>query len=575
MVFRARRLVRDLGPGGPSRWKQRENSEAPLLARSETVLWSDPNPAERDLTAGKIENLRVALRGLDRLFIPPGEVFSFWKQVGPPLRLRGFVRGREVREGCIIPNIGGGLCQLSNALHDAALRAGIEIVERHAHTRVIPGSLAEQDRDATVFWNYVDLRFRAPARSGIWIRAEMGAENLVVEFRGDPSLEPDPGDESPEDCDAGLRARARNCLTCGVDTCFRSQPTTVADVRHGRRAILVDAHWPEHADWIENSEPPSENDTLLFPLDGKRTGKANYAWETAGFGRVAEARWATLRRSWLLRNCPPQGRELQERLLRGDRGLARHFARNLGPEYAHLVVAQNLLPHLWETGILGGRSFDVLMTRLPMPALQSVLDDAAERHPESDTLGDFRVDDSLAEAESRALARATRIITPHTEIAALFPNRAVLVPWAVPDRDQTSASRNDLAPTLFFPASALGRCGIYLLRDALGEIGWDDEVWIGGMASDGGSPLGEKIRSRIVGPADHARAGLIVLPAYVAHQPRRLLEGLARGIPVIATTACGLPEQEGLTLIPPGDSTALATAIRTRLPAYSSSSPVP
>ena len=75
--------------------------------------------------------------------------------------MRGFVKGRELREGCIIPNVGGGLCQVSNALYDAALQAGHEIVERHAHTQVIAGSLAEQGRDATVFWNYVDLRFRS------------------------------------------------------------------------------------------------------------------------------------------------------------------------------------------------------------------------------------------------------------------------------------------------------------------------------------------------------------------------------------------------------------------------------
>ena len=41
-----------------------------------------------------------------------------------------------------------------------ALDAGAVIVERHAHTRVVPGSAAERGQDATVFWNYVDLRCR-------------------------------------------------------------------------------------------------------------------------------------------------------------------------------------------------------------------------------------------------------------------------------------------------------------------------------------------------------------------------------------------------------------------------------
>jgi len=63
--------------------------------------------------------------------------------VGARRALRGFVAGRELREGCVIPSLGGGLCQLSNALYDAALKAGVEIVERHAHSQVIPASLAE------------------------------------------------------------------------------------------------------------------------------------------------------------------------------------------------------------------------------------------------------------------------------------------------------------------------------------------------------------------------------------------------------------------------------------------------
>jgi hypothetical protein len=36
-----------------------------------------------------------------------------------------------------------------------------ELLERHAHSRRPPGSRAAEGSDATVAWNYVDLRFRA------------------------------------------------------------------------------------------------------------------------------------------------------------------------------------------------------------------------------------------------------------------------------------------------------------------------------------------------------------------------------------------------------------------------------
>ena len=96
------------------------------------------------LLAGKVHNLRLAVKKLDGLEISGGEVFSFWKNVGQASRLKGFVVGRELREGCIIPNVGGGLCQISNALYDAALKANFEIVERHAHSQIVEGSLAER-----------------------------------------------------------------------------------------------------------------------------------------------------------------------------------------------------------------------------------------------------------------------------------------------------------------------------------------------------------------------------------------------------------------------------------------------
>ncbi len=148
-------------------------------AWSESVSRLDSGGAEqRALVLGKIENLRVALRSIHGVQVAQGGVFSFWTQVGRARRSRGYVEGRELREGCIIPAIGGGLCQLSNGLYQAALDAGLAIIERHAHSQVIPGSAAEAGRDATVFWNYIDLRFNAdePFR----IEAELDKDQLRV-----------------------------------------------------------------------------------------------------------------------------------------------------------------------------------------------------------------------------------------------------------------------------------------------------------------------------------------------------------------------------------------------------------
>jgi len=144
-------------------------ADARLLAKDEHRLYSTDVPQERDLELGKVQNLRVAASAVDGIVVAPGEIFSFWLAAGRPRRSNGYVTGRELRGGCMIPSVGGGICQLTNALSRVAHTAGMEILERHSHTAHPPGFFIDDLTDATVFWNYIDFRFRSP------IRARLGA----------------------------------------------------------------------------------------------------------------------------------------------------------------------------------------------------------------------------------------------------------------------------------------------------------------------------------------------------------------------------------------------------------------
>ena len=153
-----------------------------MIARSVTPLWSDPSLSEQAMQLGKVHNLRRAAFRARRLVLAPGQVFSFWRQVGRATRARGFAPGRMLREGCMMPAIGGGLCQLSNALYDVALKAGCRILERHAHSfrfRVRPRPTG---RDATVAWNYVDLRFATEHE--LFLSVRLTSRELTVSLRG-------------------------------------------------------------------------------------------------------------------------------------------------------------------------------------------------------------------------------------------------------------------------------------------------------------------------------------------------------------------------------------------------------
>ena len=148
------------------------------LARDEHRLYSLADPRERELELGKVQNLRIAAAAVDGLVIEAGETFSFWRAAGRATRAKGYVIGRELRLGCMIPSVGGGICQLTNALSRVAHQSGMEIVERHSHSVHPEGFFIDSATDATVFWNYIDFRFRSPNR--VRIGARLTETTLVV-----------------------------------------------------------------------------------------------------------------------------------------------------------------------------------------------------------------------------------------------------------------------------------------------------------------------------------------------------------------------------------------------------------
>lgn len=84
-------------------------------------------------------------------------------------------------QGKVITGVGGGICQLANLLYWMALHTPLEIVERHHHSfdpfpdsgRVLPfGS------GASVFYNYVDLRFYNPTDQSFQIRVWLTDNHL-------------------------------------------------------------------------------------------------------------------------------------------------------------------------------------------------------------------------------------------------------------------------------------------------------------------------------------------------------------------------------------------------------------
>ena len=239
----------------------------------------------------------------------------------------------------------------------------------------------------------------------------------------------------------------------------------------------------------------------------------------------------------------------------GAQSVAAALARRLTPEITSLAVAQSYVPFLWRDGVLGGRAFSVLMSRLPMTVLQSRLDSASAAHPERATLADFRAPAWFVEAETEALAAAIEIITPHREIAELFGPRATRLAWSQRPLATEPQVWGQIRRVVF-PGPTVARKGAYALREA--AIALDLEVMLLGAELEGPAFWREV---RTIPAGDWSDVDAMVQPAIVEEQPRRLLEALAKGLRVVATEACGLDPQPGLILVEPDNVAALIAAL--------------
>lgn len=103
-------------------------------------------------------NIELATKKVNGTVIMPGETFSFNTIVGKRTIEAGYKEGTAYIGGKVVPDIGGGICQLSSTLYNAALLANLEIVERSNHI-FLTGYVAAS-RDATVYYGSLDFVFK-------------------------------------------------------------------------------------------------------------------------------------------------------------------------------------------------------------------------------------------------------------------------------------------------------------------------------------------------------------------------------------------------------------------------------
>ena len=124
----------------------------------------------------RAHNIALAAKTINGTILLPGETFSYNGILGNTNKEKGYKVGTAYVGGKVVESYGGGICQVSSTLYNAALYANLEIVERHNHSYAV--NYVPAGRDATVAYGGKNFRFKNSRSYPIKIVAS--AKNGVV-----------------------------------------------------------------------------------------------------------------------------------------------------------------------------------------------------------------------------------------------------------------------------------------------------------------------------------------------------------------------------------------------------------
>lgn len=141
-------------------------------------------------TANATHNMKVALEACNGSVIEPGETWSFNDCTGDSnLESNGYRSAGVISGGQMVQGVGGGLCQASSTIYNAAIFANMKIAERHNHfwaSTYVPAGL-----DATIDYPGLDLKLENITDYQMFMECTLNGTTLICNIYGyqDPSYD--------------------------------------------------------------------------------------------------------------------------------------------------------------------------------------------------------------------------------------------------------------------------------------------------------------------------------------------------------------------------------------------------
>ena len=130
---------------------------------------------------GRCENITIAASLIDGVTMQPYGEFSFNATVGKRTEEAGFQQAKIILNGEYVLGVGGGVCQVSTTLYNAALKSGLEVTEFHPHSLQV--SYVAPSRDAMVS-TQSDLQLFNPYSHAVYLSAKVANGSIKITFFG-------------------------------------------------------------------------------------------------------------------------------------------------------------------------------------------------------------------------------------------------------------------------------------------------------------------------------------------------------------------------------------------------------
>ena len=148
--------------------------------KTETKISSFSTPIVDD-NKNRITNIKITCSRISDTVVKSNDEFSFCEVVGQPSSSDGYKEAHAFVDGELVNAIGGGNCQVSTTIYNAAKKIdGVKVTERHEHGKEV--GYIEKGKDATVAYDYLDLKFENNNDFDLKLQAYIKNDKVCVDI---------------------------------------------------------------------------------------------------------------------------------------------------------------------------------------------------------------------------------------------------------------------------------------------------------------------------------------------------------------------------------------------------------